>query len=95
MNAVVVNTPAQPPECQAFDDCTPQEDEGLVQVRPAGLHPVVKSIALLNRISACFPVLFDLAAKGTLTINVQPVPLSRVEEARNSAEKGRRIVFTV
>ena len=49
----------------------------------------------LDRIVACIPILFDLAVKGTLTIDVQPVPLSQVEQAWNSAEKGRRIVFTV
>jgi len=51
--------------------------------------------ASLDRIFAAIPVLFDLAAKGVLKIDVHPVPLSQVEEAWNSAEKGRRIVFTV
>jgi NADPH2:quinone reductase len=51
--------------------------------------------APLDRIVASIPVLFDLAAKGTLAIDVQPVPLSQVEQAWNGAEKGRRIVFTV
>ena len=51
--------------------------------------------ASLDRIFAAIPVLFNLAAKGVLKIDVQPVPLSQVEEAWNSAEKGRRIVFTV
>ncbi len=51
--------------------------------------------ASLERILAAIPVLFDLAAKGKLTINVRPVPLAQVESSWNSAEKGRRIVFTV
>ena len=32
---------------------------------------------------------------GTLTIAIEPVPLSQVEAAWNRVEKGRRIVFTV
>ena len=49
--------------------------------------------AALDRILAAIPTLFDLAAKGILTIAVEPVPLSQVEEAWSRVEKGRRIVF--
>jgi len=51
--------------------------------------------ARLDRILAAIPTLFDLAAKGTLTIDVERVPLAEVEEAWNRAEKRRRIVFTI
>jgi len=51
--------------------------------------------AALDRILAAIPTLFELAAKGVLTVAVEPVPLSKVEEAWNRVEKGRRIVFTV
>jgi NADPH2:quinone reductase len=51
--------------------------------------------ASLDRILASIPILFDLAARRKLTIDVQPVPLTQVEASWNSAEKGRRIVFTV
>lgn len=51
--------------------------------------------APLDRILAAIPTLFDLAARGVLTIAVEPVPLAQVEEAWNRVEKGRRIVFTV
>jgi len=36
-----------------------------------------------------------MAAAGSLKIDVDPVPLSDVEEAWGRVEKGRRIVFTV
>jgi NADPH:quinone reductase-like Zn-dependent oxidoreductase len=49
----------------------------------------------LDGVLAAIPTVFDLAAKGILTINVEPVPLAQVEQAWNRAEKGRRIVFTV
>jgi NADPH2:quinone reductase len=50
--------------------------------------------AALDRILAAIPTLFNLAAKGELTIAVEPVPLVQVEAAWNRVEKGRRIVFT-
>jgi NADPH:quinone reductase-like Zn-dependent oxidoreductase len=50
--------------------------------------------ARLGSILAAIPTLFDLAAKGDLSIAVEPVPLAQVEEAWNRVEKGRRIVFT-
>jgi NADPH:quinone reductase-like Zn-dependent oxidoreductase len=50
--------------------------------------------ARLDRILVAIPTLFDLAAKGVLTIAVDPVPLAQVEDDWNRVEKGRRIVFT-
>ncbi len=50
--------------------------------------------ARLDKILASIPTLFDLAAKGVLTIDVEPIPLTQVEEGWNRTEKGRRIVFT-
>jgi hypothetical protein len=51
--------------------------------------------APLDKIFAAIPTLFDLAAKRTLIIDVESVPLAQVEAAWNRIEKGRRIVFTV
>jgi NADPH2:quinone reductase len=45
MQAAVVNTLGQPPQYQQFQEPEPGENEVLVEVRAAGLHPVVKSIA--------------------------------------------------
>jgi len=36
-----------------------------------------------------------MAAEGSLTIDVEPVPLAEVETAWARSEKGRRTVFTV
>jgi NADPH2:quinone reductase len=51
--------------------------------------------APLDRIYAAIPLLFSLAAAGSLNVDVEPVPLSDVEAAWNRTEKGRRIVFTI
>jgi NADPH2:quinone reductase len=51
--------------------------------------------AALDRILAAIPTLFSLAAAGSLTIAVEPVPLAEVEAAWSRVEKGRRIVFTI
>ncbi|MGP8251544.1 MAG: quinone oxidoreductase family protein [Terracidiphilus sp.] len=51
--------------------------------------------ASMETIFAAIPALFDQAAAGKLTIDVDPVPLAEVEAAWNRVEKGRRIVFTV
>jgi NADPH:quinone reductase-like Zn-dependent oxidoreductase len=51
--------------------------------------------AKIDVIFAAIPKLFDQAAAGKLTINVEPVPLADVEAAWNRVEKGRRIVFTI
>lgn len=51
--------------------------------------------ARLDVIFAAIPTLFALAADGKLKIDVEPVPLARVEAAWSRVEKGRRIVFVV
>jgi len=45
MNAAVVNVPGELPKYQSFPDPVAQEGEVLVQVRAAGLHPIVKGLA--------------------------------------------------
>jgi NADPH:quinone reductase-like Zn-dependent oxidoreductase len=50
--------------------------------------------ASLKEIFAAVPDLFERAASGKLTIDVDAVPLSEVESAWKSSEKGRRVVFT-
>jgi|SRR5580658_369741 NADPH:quinone reductase-like Zn-dependent oxidoreductase len=51
--------------------------------------------AKLEEIFAAIPKLFEQAAAGKLTIEVEPVPLSEVEAAWNRTESGRRVVFTM
>lgn len=51
--------------------------------------------AAMDKILAAIPELFSMAAAGSLKIDVDPIPLSNVEQAWERAEKGRRIVFTV
>jgi NADPH2:quinone reductase len=51
--------------------------------------------ASLKTIFAAVPELFERAATGKLTIDIEPVPLADVETAWNRSEKGRRIVFTL
>ena len=45
MQAAVVNVLGQPPRYQPFPDPEPQPGEALIQVRAAGLHPIVKALA--------------------------------------------------
>jgi NADPH:quinone reductase-like Zn-dependent oxidoreductase len=45
MQAAVVNVLGQSPKYQSFPDPVAQEGEALVQVRAAGLHPIVKGLA--------------------------------------------------
>ena len=45
MMAAVVSVLGQPPRYQEFADPVPGENETLIQVRAAGLHPVVKAVA--------------------------------------------------
>lgn len=45
MQAAVVNVLGQAPRYQSFPDPVPQESEVLVNVRAAGLHPIVKALA--------------------------------------------------
>lgn len=49
----------------------------------------------LDQVLAAIPGLFEMAAAGALKIDVEPVPLSAVEEAWTRVDKGRRIVFTL
>jgi len=51
--------------------------------------------ASMKEIFAAIPTLFSMAAAGSLTIDIDPVPLTDVEQAWGRVEKGRRIVFTV
>lgn len=51
--------------------------------------------ARLDVIFAAIPILFEAAASGRLTIDVDKVPLADVESAWNRGERGRRVVFTV
>ena len=45
MQAAVVSVLGQPPRYQSFPDPEPEEGEALIQVRAAGLHPIVKGLA--------------------------------------------------
>lgn len=45
MNAAVVESFASPPRYQSFEEPVPGEDEVLVRVSAAGLHPIVKALA--------------------------------------------------
>jgi NADPH:quinone reductase-like Zn-dependent oxidoreductase len=45
MQAAVVSALGQTPKYTSFPDPTPREGEALIQVRAAGLHPIVKALA--------------------------------------------------
>ena len=45
MKAAVVNVLGQPPQYQEFAEPSPMDGEVLVNVRAAGLHPIVKALA--------------------------------------------------
>ena len=45
MQAAVVNVLGKPPRYQPFPEPEPHPDEVLIQVRAAGLHPIVKALA--------------------------------------------------
>ena len=45
MQAAVVNALGKPPRYQSFPEPTSDEGEVLIQVRAAGLHPIVKALA--------------------------------------------------
>jgi NADPH2:quinone reductase len=68
MNAAVVNVLGQPPNYQSFTDPTPEENEIPVQVRAAGLHPIVKSRAIGTHYSSdgVVPVIPGVDGVGTL-----------------------------
>jgi NADPH:quinone reductase-like Zn-dependent oxidoreductase len=68
MKAAVVHTFGQPPKFQEFAAPTPEEDEVLVKVRAAGLHPIVKGIASGSHYSSTgeLPLIPGVDAVGTL-----------------------------
>jgi NADPH2:quinone reductase len=45
MQAAVVNVPGEAPKYQTFPEPVAQDDEALIRVRAAGLHPIVKALA--------------------------------------------------
>jgi NADPH:quinone reductase-like Zn-dependent oxidoreductase len=49
----------------------------------------------MEKVLATVPRLFELASGGGLKVDVEPVPLERVEEAWSQPTEGRRIVFTM
>ena len=68
MNAAVVNTLGQPPRYDNFPDPTPAEGEVLVQVRAAGLHPIVKALAAGSHYASTgeVPMIPGIDGVGTL-----------------------------
>jgi NADPH:quinone reductase-like Zn-dependent oxidoreductase len=44
MHAAIVRTFRQPPRCEDFPEPPAGEGEVIVQVRAAGLHPIVKAL---------------------------------------------------
>lgn len=67
MNAAVVNVLGQPPRYQDFAEPTPIDKELLMQVRAAGLHPIVKALASGSHYSAGgeVPMVAGIDAVGT------------------------------
>lgn len=51
--------------------------------------------ASLDSVLAAIPMLFSMAAEGTLKVEVEEIPLADVETAWSRVEKGRRIVFMI
>jgi NADPH:quinone reductase-like Zn-dependent oxidoreductase len=49
----------------------------------------------LDQIMRSIPEFFSLAAQGHLSVVVESVPLSQVEQAWSAVEKGKRIVFSI
>jgi NADPH:quinone reductase-like Zn-dependent oxidoreductase len=49
----------------------------------------------MERVQTTVPHLFELAAVGGLKVDVEPVPIERVEETWNCLKEGQRIVFTM
>jgi NADPH2:quinone reductase len=68
MQAAVVNTLGQPPIFQQFMDPVAGENEAIVQVRAAGLHPIVKARASGTHYSSdgVVPVIPGVDGVGTL-----------------------------
>lgn len=67
MKASVVHTLGQPPRFEEFLDPEPQQGEVLIQVRAAGLHPVVRAIAKGAHYSASKEVPFIPGLDGVGT----------------------------
>jgi len=67
MKAAVVNILGQPPQYQGFPDPQPGENEVLIRVLAAGLHPVVKAIASGRHYSAAgeIPMVAGIDGVGT------------------------------
>jgi len=68
MRAAVVNTLGQAPSYQTFPDPAAEADEVAIQVRAAGLHPIVKALASGSHYSAVgkVPAVPGLDGVGTL-----------------------------
>ena len=68
MQAAVVNVPGEAPKYQSFPDPEPAEGEVLIEVRAAGLHPIVKAIASGSHYSATKtgPAIPGIDGVGTL-----------------------------
>jgi NADPH:quinone reductase-like Zn-dependent oxidoreductase len=68
MQAAVVNVLGQSPRYQSFPEPEPQPGEALIQVRAAGLHPIVKALASGSHYSgtAEVPVVPGVDGVGTL-----------------------------
>jgi NADPH2:quinone reductase len=68
MNAAVVNVLGESPKYQSFPDPVAQDDEQLVHVRAAGLHPIVKGLASGSHYASggSLPAVPGLDGVGTL-----------------------------
>lgn len=67
MHAAVVHTLGQPPRSQDFADPIPNNDEVLIHVRAAGLHPIVRALANGSHYSSSgeVPMVAGIDAVGT------------------------------
>lgn len=67
MKAAVINILGQPPQYQDFPDPRPGENEVLIYVHAAGLHPIVKAIASGSHYSATgeIPLVAGIDGVGT------------------------------
>ena len=69
MHAAVVNVLGESPKYQSFPDPVAQEGEALIQVRAAGLHPIVKGLASGSHYASGgeLPAIPGIDGVGTLT----------------------------
>lgn len=67
MKAAVVHTLGQPPQYRDFSDPALQEGEVLIHVRAAGMHPIVRSLALGQHYSFAgeLPMVVGIDGVGT------------------------------